>query len=251
MIDILDHFQQANNFKPSWSFGGGTALMLTIDHRESHDIDIFLDDAQVLPYLNPETQGYALLQRPDSYQTDGTRALKLAYQDIGEIDFICCSSILDDPFERRDVRGCSVALETPAEIIAKKVYFRGSSFQPRDMFDLAAVTEHYGYDYAVSALRQCGTDRCAAALGVIEVGAYEVAMADRSEAIVIWAFPDWPTWVAYERGWEAGGALADWSSTLLGLGARWRRHLMVDAPLSPLRTGRQPQESDRRPLDEL
>jgi hypothetical protein len=109
MIDILDHFQQANNFKPSWSFGGGTALMLTIDHRESHDIDIFLDDAQVLPYLNPETQGYALLQRPDSYQTDGTRALKLAYQDIGEIDFICCSSILDDPFERRDVRGCSVA----------------------------------------------------------------------------------------------------------------------------------------------
>ncbi|MCI1756206.1 MAG: nucleotidyl transferase AbiEii/AbiGii toxin family protein [Sphingobium sp.] len=168
MIDILDHFQQANNFKPSWSFGGGTALMLTIDHRESHDIDIFLDDAQVLPYLNPETQGYALLQRPDSYQTDGTRALKLAYQDIGEIDFICCSSILDDPFERRDVRGCSVALETPAEIIAKKVYFRGSSFQPRDMFDLAAVTEHYGYDYAVSALRQCGTDRCAAALGVIE-----------------------------------------------------------------------------------
>ena len=88
-------------------------------------------------------------------------------------------------------------------------------------------------------------------LGIVAVGAYEVAMADRSEVIVIWAFPDWPTWVAYERGWEAGGALADWSSTLLGLGARWRRHLMVDAPLSPLRTGRQPQESDRRPLDEL
>ncbi len=88
-------------------------------------------------------------------------------------------------------------------------------------------------------------------LGVVPVGAYEVAMADRSEAIVIWAFGDWPTWVAYERGWELDGALADWSSTLLGLGARWRRQLMVDAPLSPLRTGRQPQESDRRPLDEL
>jgi len=28
----------------SWTFGGGTALMLQIDHRESFDVDIFLDD---------------------------------------------------------------------------------------------------------------------------------------------------------------------------------------------------------------
>ena len=30
-----------------WSFGGGTALMLQIDHRESFDVDIFIDDPQV------------------------------------------------------------------------------------------------------------------------------------------------------------------------------------------------------------
>jgi len=143
-IDIFDHFRQANAFTPRWSFGGGTALMLAIDHRESHDIDIFLDDAQVLPYLNPETQGYAVSLRSDSYETDGTRALKLAYRDVGEIDFICCSSILDAAFDQREVRGHMVDLETPAEIIAKKVFFRGNGFQPRDMFDLAAVAEHYG-----------------------------------------------------------------------------------------------------------
>ncbi|MEO9132390.1 MAG: nucleotidyl transferase AbiEii/AbiGii toxin family protein [Sphingomonas sp.] len=45
-ISIFDHFRRANNFTPRWSFGGGTALMLMIDHRESHDIDIFLDDAR-------------------------------------------------------------------------------------------------------------------------------------------------------------------------------------------------------------
>lgn len=28
----------------SWTFGGGTALMLQINHRESFDIDIFIDD---------------------------------------------------------------------------------------------------------------------------------------------------------------------------------------------------------------
>ena len=38
-IDILKHFNEANGFSPQWSFGGGTALMLQIDHRESHDID--------------------------------------------------------------------------------------------------------------------------------------------------------------------------------------------------------------------
>jgi hypothetical protein len=76
-------------------------------------------------------------------------------------------------------------------------------------------------------------------------------MGDRSEAIAIWALPNWPTWVAYERAWEPDGALAGWSRELAGLDARWRRQLMVDAPLSPLRTGRQPLASDRRPLDEL
>jgi hypothetical protein len=34
-----------------------------------------------------------------------------------------------------------------AEIIAKKVHFRGARIQPRDMLDLAAVAEHYGADY--------------------------------------------------------------------------------------------------------
>ena len=90
-----------------------------------------------------------------------------------------------------------------------------------------------------------------AALGIEAVGGYEVAMADRSEAILIWAVPDWPGWVAYERAWEPGGPLGEWSAALRRLGARWRRQLMVDAPLGPLRTGRQPQESDRRPLEEI
>jgi Nucleotidyl transferase AbiEii toxin, Type IV TA system len=33
-----------------WTFGGGTAMMLQIDHRESHDVDIFLFDPQLLPF---------------------------------------------------------------------------------------------------------------------------------------------------------------------------------------------------------
>jgi len=153
---------------PQWSFGGGTALMLQINHRESHDIDLFLNDPQILPFLNPEIQEIQLEQRPDSYDSDGNGILKLAYQDLGEIDFICAPSIVNEPTVQREVRGRIVALETPAEIIAKKVYFRGWNFQPRDMFDLAAVSEQFGVDYAIAAIRECGRNRCQTALDVIE-----------------------------------------------------------------------------------
>ncbi len=89
------------------------------------------------------------------------------------------------------------------------------------------------------------------ALGLRAVGGYEVALGDRSEAVVIWAVPDWPTWATFERAWSGAGELVPWGRALVDLGARWRRQLMVDAPLSPLRTGRQPQESDRCPLGEI
>src|SRR4051812_39982616 len=89
------------------------------------------------------------------------------------------------------------------------------------------------------------------AVGAEIVGAYEVALGAGTEALVLWAFPDWPVWVDYEQAWGSGGALAGWRKTALGLGADWQRQLMVDSPLNPLRTGRQPQESDRRPLEEI
>ena len=66
------------------------------------------------------------------------------------------------------MRGRTVDLETPADIAAKKVYFRGWNLQPRDMFDLAAIAEHHGDDYVVSALRECGHERCRKALEVVE-----------------------------------------------------------------------------------
>lgn len=167
-MEIFGHLEKTVGFAPSWSFGGGTALMLQIDHRESHDIDIFLDDPQILPFLNPQIQDFAMTRRPDEYKTDGTQALKLAFDELGEIDFICSSAILDVASERHDVRGQIVDLETPAEIAAKKVYFRGWNLQPRDMFDLAAIAEHHGDDYLVSALRECGRERCQKALDVVE-----------------------------------------------------------------------------------
>ncbi|MHB8467782.1 MAG: NIPSNAP family containing protein, partial [Acidimicrobiales bacterium] len=88
-------------------------------------------------------------------------------------------------------------------------------------------------------------------LGLTLVGAWRVTMVNDSECIVIWAIPDWATWAAFEQAWEPGGALSSWRDEVTTMGADWRRIALVDAPLAPLRTGRQPNVEDRRPLSEL
>jgi hypothetical protein len=93
------------------------------------------------------------------------------------------------------------------------------------------------------------------AFGLDLVGAFRVAMVNDSEAIVIWAIPDWATWARVERAWLGEGdeadMLAGWRKATLDLGADWQRALLVDAPLAPLRLGRQPAVTDRRPLDDI
>jgi hypothetical protein len=80
------------------------------------------------------------------------------------------------------------------------------------------------------------------------VGAWRVVGCNDSECVLIWAFPSWKAWAAFEAA-QRGEELAPWRRALDGLGADWRRTALVDAPLAPLRIRRQPLESDRRPLD--
>ncbi|MEW9617732.1 nucleotidyl transferase AbiEii/AbiGii toxin family protein [Shinella sp. S4-D37] len=52
--DLLDQVRdQTGGYPFQWSFGGGTAMMIRIGHRESHDIDILLDDSQIWGFLDP------------------------------------------------------------------------------------------------------------------------------------------------------------------------------------------------------
>lgn len=122
-----------------WSFGGGTAMMLQIGHRQSEDIDIFLQDPQLLPYLDPKLHDFEFEIMPSDYQGDGAHFLKLAFDRIGEVDFIISAPLTDAPSTRRKVEGEDVDVETIAEIITKKVHFRGAHIKPRDIFDIAAA----------------------------------------------------------------------------------------------------------------
>ncbi|MCE2392252.1 MAG: NIPSNAP family containing protein [Proteobacteria bacterium] len=82
-------------------------------------------------------------------------------------------------------------------------------------------------------------------------GAFETAMVNDSECFVIWAIPSWEQWAEFESAQRSDAGLLDWRAGIRDLAVDWHRCLLVDAPLSPLRTGRQPLESDRRPLGEI
>jgi hypothetical protein len=87
--------------------------------------------------------------------------------------------------------------------------------------------------------------------GLELVGAFRTAMRADDECILLWACPSWAAWGAFEPAWHVPGDLASWGKTLVDFGATWQRTVLVDSALSPMRIGRQPQVSDRRPLDEV
>jgi len=122
-----------------WTFGGGTAMMLQIDHRESRDVDIFLLDPQFLPLLDTQKHDFVFEIDPIACTGDGARFLRLAFENIGEIDFIVGGSLTSMPSRSTAIEGENVQLETIPEVIAKKIYHRGSNIKPRDIFDIAAA----------------------------------------------------------------------------------------------------------------
>ena len=81
--------------------------------------------------------------------------------------------------------------------------------------------------------------------GLELAGAWRTAMCGESECIVMWAIPDWRTWAAFEADQLRDPSLLDWTRATEPLVEKLDRFLLVDAPLSPLRIGRQPSVDDR------
>ena len=149
---LIDAVNTEHELLSDWTFGGGTALMLQIDHRESYDVDLFVPDPQLLPYLNAAAADLELGIDGGSYTSDGARHVRLAFEGIGEVDFIFAAPATDEEPIEQAVGGRTVRMETPAEIVAKKVLYRGSSIQPRDLFDIAAACEAGHRDSVTAAL---------------------------------------------------------------------------------------------------
>jgi hypothetical protein len=84
-----------------------------------------------------------------------------------------------------------------------------------------------------------------AAVGLELVGAFRTAMVDDDEAILLWACPTWGHWAALEVAHEDDPGLRSWVERSREVVTGRHRILLVDAPLSPMRLGRQPSVDDR------
>jgi hypothetical protein len=135
-LEIVDSVAASGTRFDDWSFGGGTVLMRRYRHRVSKDVDIFVPDPQYLGYVSPRLNDTA--ESLTSKYLETAISVKLFFQE-GEIDFIASTPLTDKPTVDETVLGRRVRVETTAEIIAKKVWHRGTEFTARDIFDLALV----------------------------------------------------------------------------------------------------------------
>ena len=124
---------------PPFTMGGGTVLMLRFKHRLSQDIDLFGYDAQWLSLLSPRLNA-AAADLATSY-TEAANAIKIITAD-GDIDFIVAADVTT--FVERnelDLFGRVMRLDSTAEILAKKLFYRAASLKARDVYDLSAAID--------------------------------------------------------------------------------------------------------------
>lgn len=125
----------ANIDNSQWSMGGGTILMLNYHHRLSKDVDIFVSNTQYFNGLSPKLNDVA--EDADFYQ-EGERFISLSYPE-GKIDFVKAFQVSDYLPTLKHVFNQNIFVDDDIEIVTKKVFFRGASLHPRDLYDLATV----------------------------------------------------------------------------------------------------------------
>ncbi len=137
-LTLIDGMRRHGTSNPFWTFGGGTLLMLRYHHRLSKDIDIFVPDPQYLGYVNPRINE-AAADITHEYE-EGAQFVKLILPE-GEIDFVVSQNFTDPGYDQWKLMGQPVKAETTAEIIAKKMWYRGDHPTARDLFDLSLAIE--------------------------------------------------------------------------------------------------------------
>ncbi|MBT9166694.1 MAG: hypothetical protein DDT19_00018 [Syntrophomonadaceae bacterium] len=126
--------------KEKWSFGGGTALMTYFNHRLSKDIDITIYDAQFIGNLTPRLNDF-IASKTNDYR-EMSHFIKLRFKE-GDVDFILAPFLTKNPiYTTKDFSGATINIESPEEIVIKKIFYGADVFKLRDFFDLAVVIKH-------------------------------------------------------------------------------------------------------------
>jgi hypothetical protein len=135
--DMVQDAQEHAGGRMLAKLGGGTRLMLTLKHRISDDIDLFIRDPQWIGCLSPRLNDR--FEDLISEYEENSSFLTLHMQG-GEINFIVAPSLLGLPDEHSE--HTSFLLEPVGEVLAKKLFYRGWALTPRDLFDWWCVSTH-------------------------------------------------------------------------------------------------------------
>jgi len=122
-----------------WTWGGGSALSFRLHHRESVDVDIFFWNAMLLTHFSPRVN--ALAEKLSKSYTEQSNFIKLYLPDGKQIDFIVSPLLTSKPYTVEVVIGETIQVETPCEIVIKKLFYRAESLKVRDIVDTVAVWE--------------------------------------------------------------------------------------------------------------
>ncbi len=136
LAEAVRQLDRAGIARADWRWGGGTVLAVRHRHRVSHDIDIFLHDAQLLGLLTPR-----LNDLPVPHYTETANLVRLDYG-RRQIDYIVAMQVLPDiADETLAVPGIDgpVLAMPDEEIVAKKLHHRAAGLAARDLFDFAVA----------------------------------------------------------------------------------------------------------------
>jgi len=134
----IDYATKTAGTNMEWSFGGGTAMMLEYHHRKSKDIDIFLRDAQHLSLFSPRLSDAA--ETISTSYDEQSNYIKICSKE-GEIDFVVAARISENSVRKIEILGREIFVESPVEVVVKKLLFRAADFQVRDIFDTACILQ--------------------------------------------------------------------------------------------------------------
>ena len=76
-------------------------------------------------------------------------------------------------------------------------------------------------------------------------GAWRTAMVNDDECVVLWTIPTWQDWADFEQTHDRDAGTRNFRSDNDPIVRQVERIVLIDAPLSPLCTGRQPSRDDR------
>ncbi len=91
-------------------------------------------------------------------------------------------------------------------------------------------------DEAISAYAEFGWQLC---------GAWETLMSNDRECFLLWAIPSWEQWAEFEQSRRTHAPIQKWRHRIVEEADSFSQILLVDAPLCPFRTHRQPARSDQ------